>query len=97
MLPNDLEWGRLLVAADSRGNTDGLPIFVILVHQHLDAVGVGWRDPGAACDGKVVAGVERWRLLPAVDQGSQHIGRHSPETLADEAVEEEVDTSVEQR
>lgn len=34
--------GQLLVAVDSRGNTDGLPIFVVLVHQHLDAVGVGW-------------------------------------------------------
>lgn len=60
-------------------------------------MGVGWRDPGAACDGEVVAGVEWRRLLPAVDQGSQHVGRHAPETLADEAVEEEVDTGVEQR
>lgn len=33
--------GRLLVAEDSRGNADGLSVFVILVHQHLDAVGVG--------------------------------------------------------
>lgn len=44
-----------------------------------------------------MAGVERRRLLPAVDQRSQHVGRHAPETLADEAVEEEVDTGVEQR
>lgn len=58
---------------------------------------VGWRDPGAARDGKVVAGVERRWLLPAVDQGSQHVGRHAPETLADEAVKEEVDAGVEQR
>lgn len=43
-----------------------------------------------------MAGVERRRLLPAVDQGSQHVGRHAPETLADEAVEEEVDAGVEQ-
>lgn len=82
---------------DSRGNTNGLPIFIILVHQHLDAVGVGWGDPGAACDGEVVAGIEWWWLLPAVDQRSQHVGRHAPEALADEAVEKEVDTGVEQR
>lgn len=44
-----------------------------------------------------MAGVERLRLLPAVDQSSQHVGRHAPETLADEAVEEEVDARVEQR
>lgn len=44
-----------------------------------------------------MAGIERRWLLPAVDQGSQHVGRHAPETLADEAVEEEVDTGVEQR
>lgn len=44
-----------------------------------------------------MAGIERRWLLPAVDQGSQHIGRHAPEALADEAVEEEVDASVEQR
>lgn len=81
----------------SGGDTDGLPVFVVLVHQHLDAVGVSWGDPRAACDGKVVAGVERLRLLPAVDQSSQHVGRHAPETLADEAVEEEVDARVEQR
>ncbi len=43
-----------------------------------------------------MASVERGRLLPAVDHCSQHIGRHAPETLADEAVEEEVDTGVEQ-
>lgn len=43
-----------------------------------------------------MAGVERRRLLPAVDEGSQHVGRHAPETLADEAVEEEVDAGVEQ-
>lgn len=43
-----------------------------------------------------MAGVERLRLLPAVDQSSQHVGRHAPETLADEAVEEEVDARVEQ-
>lgn len=43
-----------------------------------------------------MAGVEwRW-LLPAVNQRSQHIGRHRPEALADEAVEEEIDTGVEQ-
>lgn len=39
--PNHRRWGQLLVA-DSRGNTNGLSIFVVLVHQHLDAVGVGW-------------------------------------------------------
>lgn len=44
-----------------------------------------------------MAGVERLRLLPAVDQSSQHVGRHGAETLADEAVEEEVDARVEQR
>lgn len=44
-----------------------------------------------------MAGIERLRLLPAVDQSSQHVGRHAPETLADEAVEEEVDARVEQR
>lgn len=44
-----------------------------------------------------MAGVKRWRLLPAVDQGTQHVGRHAPETLADEAVEKEVDAGVEQR
>lgn len=44
-----------------------------------------------------MAGVEWRRLLPAVDQGSQHVGRHASETLADEAVEEEVDACVEQR
>lgn len=44
-----------------------------------------------------MAGIERRWLLSAVDQGSQHIGRHAPETLADEAVEKEVDTGVEQR
>lgn len=44
-----------------------------------------------------MASVERLRLLPAVDQSSQHVGRHAPETLADEAVEEEVDARVEQR
>jgi len=44
-----------------------------------------------------VAGIKRRGLLPAVKQGSQDIGRHAPEALADEAVEEEVDPSVEQR
>lgn len=29
-------------AGGSGGNTDGLPVFVVLVHQHLDAVGVSW-------------------------------------------------------
>lgn len=43
-----------------------------------------------------MAGVERLRLLPAVDQSSQHVGRHAPETLADETIEEEVDARVEQ-
>lgn len=44
-----------------------------------------------------MAGIERRRLLSAMDQGPQHVGRHAPETLADEAVEKEVDPSVEQR
>lgn len=83
-------------ARGSGGNTDGLPVFVVLIHQHLDAVGVSWGDPRAARDGKVVAGVKRLWLLPAVDQSSQHVGRHAPETLADKAVEEEVDARVEQ-
>lgn len=44
-----------------------------------------------------MAGVKRRRLLPAVDQRSQNVGRHAPEALADETVEEEVDAGVEQR
>lgn len=94
MFPQDGELG--VAAGGSRRNTDGLPVFVILIHQHLDAVRVGWRDPGAACDREVVAGVKRRRLLPAVDECSQHVGCHAPETLADETVEEKVDASVEQ-
>lgn len=43
-----------------------------------------------------MASIKCWRLLPAVNQGSQDIGRHASETLADEAVEEEVDTGVQQ-
>lgn len=43
-----------------------------------------------------MASVERRRLLSTVDQRSQHVGRHAPETLADETVEEKVDTRVEQ-
>lgn len=44
-----------------------------------------------------MTGVKWLRLLPAVDEGSEHVGRHGPKTLADEAVQEEVDASVEQR
>lgn len=98
--PNISPWieggGRLQVAGDSGGNANGLPVFVILVHQHLDAVGVSRRDPGTACDGEIVAGIEWQRLLPAVDQRPQHIRRHAPEALADETVEKEVDAGVEQ-
>lgn len=44
-----------------------------------------------------MAGVERCRLLAAVDQRSEHVGRHAPETLAYETIQEEVDARVEQR
>lgn len=43
-----------------------------------------------------MAGIKRLWLLPAVDEGLEHVGRHGPEALADEAIQEEVDTGVEQ-
>lgn len=69
-------------------------VFVILVHQHLDTVRVGRRDPGATCYGKVVVGVELDGLLLALEEGLEGGGCHGSESLADETVEEEVDGGV---
>lgn len=40
--PNYFPQQARVGAGGSGGNTDGLPVFVVLVHQHLDAVGVSW-------------------------------------------------------
>lgn len=56
---------------------------------------VGRRNPGTARDGEVVAGIKWLWLFAAVYQGSQDVRRHASETLADEAVQEEVDAGVE--
>ncbi len=62
LVRNDLIW-------HSGGYADWFAVLVILVHQHLDAVWVGWWDPRAAGNGEVVTGV-KWRcLLPALEKG----------------------------
>lgn len=43
-----------------------------------------------------MAGVKWLWLFTAVYQGSQDICRHASETLADEAIQEEVDSGVEE-
>lgn len=40
LCPSTSEGGG--VGGGSGGDADGLPVFIVLVHQHLDAVGVGW-------------------------------------------------------
>ena len=73
-----------------------------LVHEHADAVGVVGGDPGAAGDGEAlgrrVDGRRGGTLPPpTAEGGAQHARGHAAEAPADEAVEEEVDSGVEQR
>lgn len=44
-----------------------------------------------------MAGIERWRLLLAAEKGLEDRGGHRSEPLADEAVQEKVDSGVQQR